>query len=83
MRELYRGTKAALNMFMRSFAARQKDTAHAMVMMAPGWVRTDLGGDSAPLTIADSVPGVVNVLLAARHTPGLQHLDYQGRTVPW
>jgi len=83
MRELYRGTKAALNMFMRSFAAPQKDTAHAMVMMAPGWVRTDLGGDSAPLTIADSVPGVVNVLLAARHTPGLQHLDYQVRTVPW
>lgn len=83
MREVYRSSKAALNMFMRSFAARQKDTAHAMVVMAPGWVRTDLGGDTAPLTIADSVPGVVDVLLATRHTPGLHYLDYQGRTVPW
>ena len=38
LRELYRGTKAALNMFMRSFAARQAGTSRAMVAMAPGWV---------------------------------------------
>ena len=43
MRELYRGSKAALNMFMRSFAARQADAPRPMVLMAPGWVRTDLG----------------------------------------
>lgn len=81
MRELYRGTKAALNMFMRSFAARHPE--RPMVVIAPGWVRTDLGGDAAPLTIADSVPGVVRVLLAQRGVAGLQYLDYQGRTVPW
>ncbi|MBV8049124.1 MAG: SDR family NAD(P)-dependent oxidoreductase, partial [Paludibacterium sp.] len=39
-REVYRGSKAALNMFMRSFAARQAGSARAMVLMAPGWVRT-------------------------------------------
>jgi NAD(P)-dependent dehydrogenase (short-subunit alcohol dehydrogenase family) len=83
LRELYRGTKAALNMFMRSYAARQAGSAHAMVVMAPGWVRTDLGGSEAPLTIADSVPRLVDVLLAQRGTPGLQYLDYLGRTVPW
>ena len=43
-REVYRGSKAALNMFMRSFAARQAGTARSMVTMAPGWVRTELGG---------------------------------------
>lgn len=36
MREVYRGSKAALNMFMCSFAARQSDTARAFVLMAPG-----------------------------------------------
>jgi len=82
-RELYRGTKAALNMFMRSFAARQAGSARAMVVMAPGWVRTDLGGDQAPLTIADSVTRLVDVLIAQHGTPGLQYLDYMGRTVPW
>ena len=82
-RELYRGSKAALNMFMRSFAARQAKTKRAMVVMAPGWVRTELGGPDALLTIEESVPSLVNVLLATRQTPGLQYLDYRGRTVPW
>ena len=55
-RELYRGSKAALNMFMRSFAARQAGTRRAMAVMAPGWVRTALGGADAPLAIEDSIP---------------------------
>ncbi len=83
MREVYRGSKAALNMFMRSFAARDAGKARAMVAMAPGWVRTALGGPDARLTIEDSVPNLVDVLLAQHGTPGLQYLDYLGRTVPW
>ena len=82
-REVYRGSKAALNMFLRSFAARQAGGSRAMVAMAPGWVRTDLGGPDARLTIEDSVPSLVNVLLSKQGVPGLQYLDYQGRTVPW
>jgi NAD(P)-dependent dehydrogenase (short-subunit alcohol dehydrogenase family) len=83
MREVYRGSKAALNMFMRSFAARHSGTARAMVLMAPGWVRTELGGPEARLSIEDSVPNLVNVLIAKQGKPGLQYLDYLGRIVPW
>ena len=83
MREVYRGSKAALNQFMRSFAARQADTRRAMVLMAPGWVRTELGGPDARLTIEESVPSLVDVLVAKRTRPGLEYLDYLGRTVPW
>ncbi|HWC80396.1 MAG TPA: SDR family NAD(P)-dependent oxidoreductase [Pseudonocardiaceae bacterium] len=83
MREVYRGSKAALNMFMRSFAVRQADTGRAFVLMAPGWIRTELGGADAPFTMAENVPKVVDVLLAKLDTPGLEYLDFQGRTVPW
>lgn len=83
MREVYRGSKAALNMFMRSFAARPSSASRAMVLMAPGWVRTELGGPDARLSIEESVPSLVNVLLATRQSSGLHYLDYLGRVVPW
>jgi len=82
-REVYRGSKAALNMFMRSFAARHSVDRRPMVLIAQGWVRTEMGGPGAPLAIEDSVPNVVSTLLAVQGKPGLQYLDYLGRTVPW
>ena len=82
-REVYRGSKAALNMFMRSFAVRQAETQRAFVLMAPGWIRTALGGPDAPFTVEESVPLLVDVLLSKLGTPGLAYLDRTGRTVPW
>lgn len=82
-REVYRGSKAALNTFMRSFAARRSDDRRAMVLMAPGWVRTEMGGSEARLTIEESIPNLVSTLLSVHGKPGLQYLDYLGRTVPW
>lgn len=83
MRELYRGSKAALNMFMRSFATRHAESLRAMVLMAPGWVQTDLGGPDARFTIEESVPNQVNVLLSQQSKPGLEYVDFLGRTIPW
>jgi NAD(P)-dependent dehydrogenase (short-subunit alcohol dehydrogenase family) len=83
MREVYRGSKAALNQFMRSYAARNSGTSRSMVLMAPGWVRTELGGPDARLSIEESVPNLVSVLLKKQGNAGLEYLDYLGRTVPW
>ena len=82
-REVYRGSKAALNMSMRSYAARHAGESRALVLMAPGWIRTELGGPDAPFTMEESVPQIVNVLLSAQGKPGLRYLDRDGQTVPW
>ena len=82
-REVYRGSKAALNTFMRSYAARHAKESRALVLMAPGWIRTELGGPDAPFTMEESVPKIVNVLLSAQGKPGLRYLDRDGHTVPW
>jgi NAD(P)-dependent dehydrogenase (short-subunit alcohol dehydrogenase family) len=81
--EVYRGSKAALNTFMRSYAARHDRDGRTLVLMAPGWVRTELGGPEARLEIDESIPNVVRTLDALRGTNGLHYVDYLGRTVPW
>jgi NAD(P)-dependent dehydrogenase (short-subunit alcohol dehydrogenase family) len=81
--EVYRGSKAALNTFMRSYAARHVGEPRPLVLMAPGWVQTDLGGPGARLTIGESIPNVVKTLDSLRTSPGLHYVDYLGRTVAW
>ena len=80
---MYRGTKAALNMFMRSYAARHHDDPRTLLLMAPGWVKTRLGGPNARLTIGESIPNLVKVIDAQHGRGGLQYLDYRGQTVAW
>jgi NAD(P)-dependent dehydrogenase (short-subunit alcohol dehydrogenase family) len=81
--EIYRASKSALNQLMRSYAARQPETARTLLLMAPGWVKTDLGGPNARLTIDESIPSLVTTIDAQRGHPGLQYLDYRGQTVAW
>jgi NAD(P)-dependent dehydrogenase (short-subunit alcohol dehydrogenase family) len=81
--EVYRASKAALNILMRSFAARHRDDPRTLLLLAPGWVRTDMGGPMARLSIRDSIPNLVKVIGAQEGKGGLQYLDYLGRAVPW
>jgi len=81
--EVYRASKAALNMLMRSFTARHADDPRTLLLMAPGWVRTDLGGPQARLSIEESIPNLANTMDAQAGKAGLQYLDYLGRKLPW
>lgn len=81
--EIYRASKSALNQLMRSYAARHRDDSRTLLLLAPGWVKTDLGGPDARLTIDESIPNLVTTVDAQRGRTGLQYLDYLGRTVAW
>jgi NAD(P)-dependent dehydrogenase (short-subunit alcohol dehydrogenase family) len=81
--EVYRASKAALNTLMRSFAARHAGDPRSLLLIAPGWVRTDMGGPSALLEVDTSIRGVVDTITARSGTPGVQFVNYQGNTIRW
>ena len=81
--EVYRGSKAALNQYMRSYAARHAEDQRAMVLMAPGWIRTELGGPEATFSMEETIPQLVDTLVAQQGTPGLRFIDRYGKAVPW
>ena len=68
---------------MRSYSARHRDDARTLLLTAPGWVKTDLGGPDARLTINESIPSLVTTIDAQRGRTGLRFLDYLGQTVAW
>ena len=77
--ELYSATKAALNMLAIGFAARHPELR--VVLMHPGWVKTDMGGAGAPLSVETSVAGMADVIPGAK--VGLQYIDYKGLKIAW
>ncbi len=81
--EVYRASKAALNTLMRSYAARHAGSRRTLALVDPGWVRTDMGGPDAMLSIEESIPGVADALAARAGQPGLQYFNYRGETLPW
>ncbi len=80
---LYSASKAALNSLSRSFAASLGRRRLTMLAVAPGWVRTDMGGPAAPLSVEESVRGIADVLESHAGSGRHGFVDYRGRTVAW
>ena len=80
--ESYRMSKAALNMGFKSLEARDTGS-HTWLAIAPGWVRTDMGGSNASLSIAQSIPRLVDMLEARRETGGVTFVDYKNDVWAW
>ena len=81
--EVYRGSKAALNTLMRSLVARRAGDSRTFYVVAPGWVRTDMGGPEARLDIETSIPGVADMLESRRGMRGLVFANYRNEILPW
>jgi NAD(P)-dependent dehydrogenase (short-subunit alcohol dehydrogenase family) len=82
-RYAYRASKTALNMEWQSLS---KDTAAKgliCVVLHPGWVQTDMGGQAATLTIAQSVPSMVKVIDGLKPADNGRFLNYDGTELPW
>jgi NAD(P)-dependent dehydrogenase (short-subunit alcohol dehydrogenase family) len=78
----YRISKAGLNMGLKGIAARRAD-GRTYLAVDPGWVKTSMGGDSAPLTVEQSISSMANVLHARRGQGGVAFVNYEGQSWPW
>lgn len=79
----YASSKAALNMVAKAFSALLAPRGIIVVALHPGWVRTDMGGQSAPLEAAESVRGLRNVIAGLRPADSGRFLDHVGTPIPW
>lgn len=79
----YRTSKAAVNMAMRSIAQELAPEGFVVVVVHPGWVRTDMGGPQAAIDVETSVRGLVAVIDGLRPADNGRFLDYDGSEIPW
>lgn len=81
--ELYRASKAALNSLTRGLWGELRGRNVTVLTLHPGWVRTDMGGASAAVSVEDSARGMVDVMLAQRSAHKHLFLDYTGKPIDW
>lgn len=79
----YRVSKAGLNMGLRTAAHTLADKGITLLALHPGWVKTDMGGDKAPVEPAESAAGLYKVITGSGASGELRFFDFQGRTLPW
>ena len=79
----YRTSKAALNMAGRLLAADLAPLKIKVLLLHPGWVKTDMGGDQAPLEVTESVAGMIKVIAGFQQSASGTFHDYKGKTLPW
>ena len=77
----YRSSKAALNALWRSFAIDHPEII--ATLLHPGWVRTDMGGASAPLGAEESITGMRRVIARLVTADSGRFYDYKGESIPW
>lgn len=80
---VYRSSKAAVNAAMRNLALDLAPEGFTVVVLHPGWVRTDMGGPGAAIDTVESVTGLKRVIdgLTPSETGGF--FNYDGSPIPW
>jgi len=79
----YRSSKAALNMLGKSLAGELGREGFIVVLIHPGWVRTDMGGSAAPLSPEESIGAILSLIDRLKAEDNGRFLDYQGQTIAW
>ena len=80
---IYRSSKTGLNQVVKSLSVDLKPQGITVVSLQPGWVKTDMGGPNAPVSIDESVEGMMQVIDATDISDTGRFLNYDGKELPW
>jgi NAD(P)-dependent dehydrogenase (short-subunit alcohol dehydrogenase family) len=80
---IYRTSKAALNMVMKCLALELKSQGVTLISVHPGWVRTDMGGTSATLSVGESASALRALFYQLRLGDSGKFYNYDGLELPW
>ncbi len=79
----YRASKSALNMFTMAMKNEAKENNITFAILHPGWVKTDMGGSLAPVTMSESVDGMMKVLESQTLENSGRFIQFDGEKLPW
>jgi NAD(P)-dependent dehydrogenase (short-subunit alcohol dehydrogenase family) len=77
----YRASKTALNMMIKCLSVDEKWLTS--LLFHPGWVKTNMGGKSAPLEIDESVKGLLSLIHTSEKNQSGIFRNYKGQILPW
>ena len=80
---IYRSSKTGLNQVVKSLSIDLKAYGITVVALHPGWVKTDMGGPNALVSIDKSVEGMIRVIDTTDIKDTGKFLNYNGRELPW
>jgi NAD(P)-dependent dehydrogenase (short-subunit alcohol dehydrogenase family) len=80
---MYGASKAALNSLLQSWSQADDKPASTLLALHPGWVKTDMGGDNAPVEVTDSAAGLIKTVALFQKRGGCHFADYQQQTLAW
>ena len=79
----YRASKAAVNKVMQGVATDLKPEGIAVQMLHPGWVRTDMGGSGADLSVGQSALGIADRVESLTIEQSGTFVNYDGSPMAW
>ena len=80
---VYRSSKTGLNQVVKSLSVDLKPKGITVVSLHPGWVKTDMGGPNAPVSIDKSIEGMIKVIERTDINDTGRFLNYDGTELPW
>ncbi|MEO6423653.1 MAG: SDR family oxidoreductase, partial [Candidatus Nitrotoga sp.] len=80
---LYRTSKTAVNMVVKSLAIDLLSAGITSIVIHPGWVKTDMGGPNALISVKQSVSGIRQVISNLSMADSGKFFNYDGQIIPW